>query len=303
MAGGKTDKKGMPQFASFGFFMWQWYGFTYHKTGINMNLQEKYALLQSNLKKLGSVVIAFSGGVDSTFLLKAAFDVLGDKVLAVTARSSTYPEREYKEAVAFTEKYGIPHKIIVSEELEVDGFSENPVNRCYLCKNELFDKILVIAKEKGIPYIAEGSNQDDLSDYRPGLKAISEHGVVSPLRQAELTKGEIRSLSKELNLPTWNKPAFACLSSRFPYGQQITKEKLEMVDKAEQLLLDKGFRQVRVRHHGEIARIEVGQDEIQKFFNLELITEIQESFKAFGFPYTALDLKGYRMGSMNETLA
>ncbi|WP_184090095.1 ATP-dependent sacrificial sulfur transferase LarE [Anaerocolumna cellulosilytica] len=268
-----------------------------------MDLQEKYALLQSNLKQLESVAIAFSGGVDSTFLLKAAYDALGDKVLAVTARSSTYPEREYKEAVAFTQKHGIPHEIIVSEELEVDGFSKNPVNRCYLCKNELFDKILDIAKEKGISYVAEGSNQDDLSDYRPGLQAIKEHGVVSPLRQAGLTKNEIRSLSKELDLPTWNKPAFACLSSRFPYGQEITKEKLEMVDKAEQLLLDKGFRQIRVRHHGEIARIEVGQEEITKFFDLELMKEIQERFKTFGFPYTALDLKGYRMGSMNETLA
>ena len=267
-----------------------------------MELHEKFEVLKKNLSSLDSLCIAFSGGVDSTFLLKAAFDVLGDKVLAITARSSTYPEREFKEAVAFTQKYGIPHEVIYSEELDVDGFSDNPVNRCYLCKNELFDKIIDIAVANGITSIAEGSNMDDLGDYRPGLQAVSEHKVLSPLRAAELTKDEIRALSKEMDLPTWNKPAFACLSSRFPYGQKITREKLEMVDKAEQFLLDHGFRQVRVRHHGEIARIEVGQPEMEKFFNVDLMKEVQENFKKFGFSYTALDLKGYRTGSMNETL-
>lgn len=267
-----------------------------------MNINEKYDLLKKNISELGSVVIAFSGGVDSTFLLKTAFDVLGENVLAVTARSSTYPEREYKEAKEFTTQYGIPHEIIVSEELEVEGFSKNPVNRCYLCKNELFEKINQIALDKGIPFVLEGSNHDDLSDYRPGLVAISEHKVLSPLRAVGLTKSEIRILSKEHNIPTWDKPAFACLSSRFPYGQEITKEKLEMVDKAEQLLLDEGFRQVRVRHHGDIARIEVGESEIVKFFNTDFMHSVQERFKKFGFAYTALDLKGYRMGSMNETL-
>lgn len=267
-----------------------------------MEMKEKYELLKKNLSELGSVVIAFSGGVDSTFLLKTAFDVLGQNVLAVTARSSTYPEREYKEAKEFCEKYGIPHEVIISEELDVDGFSKNPVNRCYLCKNELFEKINQIALERGIPFVLEGSNHDDLSDYRPGLVAITEHKVISPLRAAGLTKNEIRILSKENDIPTWNKPAFACLSSRFPYGQEITREKLEMVDKAEQLLLDEGFRQVRVRHHGEIARIEVGESEITKFFDVEFMHSIQERFKKIGFFYTALDLKGYRMGSMNETL-
>lgn len=267
-----------------------------------MNLHEKYELLKSDLLKLESIVVAFSGGVDSTFLLKTAYDVLGENVLAVTARSSTYPERELKEAKDFTEKYGIPHEIIVSEELEVAGFSENPVNRCYLCKNELFAKIKEIALKHGIQHIAEGSNYDDLSDYRPGLKAVSEHGIISPLREVGLTKEEIRILSKEQNIPTWNKPAFACLSSRFPYGQKITKEKLEMVDQAEQFLIDKGFRQVRVRHHGDIARIEVSQEEIQKFFDVNFIKTVNDNFKKIGFSYTALDLKGYRMGSMNETI-
>lgn len=267
-----------------------------------MDLHEKFEVLKKNLSALDSLCVAFSGGVDSTFLLKAAFDVLGDKVLAITARSSTYPEREFKEAVEFTRANGIPHEVIESEELDVDGFADNPVNRCYLCKNELFEKIGDIASQRGIHYIAEGSNMDDLGDYRPGLVAVSEHKVLSPLREAELTKEEIRILSRELGLPTWNKPAFACLSSRFPYGQKITREKLRMVDNAEQFLLDLGFRQVRVRHHGEIARIEVGQTEMEKFFNLELMKEVQENFKKFGFSYTALDLKGYRTGSMNETL-
>ncbi|MGB8450729.1 MAG: ATP-dependent sacrificial sulfur transferase LarE [Anaerocolumna sp.] len=267
-----------------------------------MDIYEKYDLLKENLRNLERVAVAFSGGVDSTFLLKTAYDVLGTNVLAVTARSSTYPEREYREAKEFTEKHGIPHEIIISEELEVDGFSDNPVNRCYLCKNELFEKISGIAYQHGILHVAEGSNHDDLSDYRPGLKAISEHGVVSPLRTAELTKEEIRILSKESGLPTWNKQSFACLSSRFPYGQKITREKLEMVDKAEQLLLDEGFRQVRVRHHGDIARIEVSPAEIQKFFDVDFIQRISESFKKIGFSYTALDLKGYRTGSLNETL-
>lgn len=267
-----------------------------------MDIQEKYNLLKENLRNLGSVAVAFSGGVDSTFLLKVAFDVLGDNVLAVTARSSTYPEREYKEAKEFAEKHGIRHVTITSEELEVEGFADNPVNRCYLCKNELFEKIGDIAKKHGISHVAEGSNHDDLSDYRPGLQAISEHGIISPLRAAGLTKDEIRNLSKELGLPTWNKQSFACLSSRFPYGHKITKEKLKQVDKAEQLLLDEGFRQVRVRHHGDIARIEVSPAEMQKFFDVNYMQYISDCFKKFGFPYTALDLKGYRTGSMNETL-
>lgn len=268
-----------------------------------MNFDEKYELLKNDLKSLGSVVVAFSGGVDSTFLLKTAFDVIGDKVIAVTARSSTYPEREYKEAKEFTEKYGIKHIVIVSEELDVDGFSDNPINRCYLCKNELFHKIRDIANKNGIDHVAEGSNYDDLSDYRPGLKAVSEHKVISPLRRVQLTKEEIRLLSRDHNITTWNKPSFACLSSRFPYGHKITKEKLEMVDKAEQFLIDQGFCQIRVRHHGEIARIEVSLYEIEKFFDTKLMQVIYDKFKEIGFNYTALDLKGYRTGSMNETLS
>jgi len=266
------------------------------------DLYEKFNRLKENLKEMGSAVVAFSGGVDSTFLLKVAHNVLGDNVTAITARSSTYPEREYREAVEFTSSNNIKHITIVSEELEIEGFSENPTNRCYFCKHELFSKIGKYAKENGIKFVLDGSNADDLGDYRPGLKAINELGVVSPLKDVGLTKEEIRILSRELGLKTWDKPAFACLSSRFPYGQKITREKLEMVDRAEQYLLDLGFRQVRVRHHGDIARIEVAAHERKKFFDEQLMDKVSEEFKKIGFTYTALDLKGYRIGSMNETL-
>jgi len=268
-----------------------------------MELKEKMELLKTNLRKLESLAVAFSGGVDSTFLLKAAHDILGDRTVAVTARSSTYPEREFREACEFTSQHGIRHIVIESEELEIEGFSDNPVNRCYFCKHELFEKIAEVAAQNGIRYMADGSNLDDLGDYRPGLQAVKELGVVSPLREAGMTKEDIRYLSREMGLPTWNKQAFACLSSRFPYGQKITREKLAMVDKAEQFLLDLGFRQVRVRHHGDIARIEVSAEERKRFFDTGLMDQVNDRFKEIGFSYTALDLKGYRTGSMNETLS
>jgi uncharacterized protein len=227
---------------------------------------------------------------------------LGDKAIAVTARSCSFPKRELEEAKAFCEKEGIKHFICNSEELEIEGFSQNPPNRCYLCKRELFEKIIDIAKENNIAYVAEGSNMDDNGDYRPGLIAVAELEVKSPLRAANLSKSEIRILSKELGLPTWDKQSFACLSSRFVYGESITEEKLNMVDKAEQLLLDMGFHQIRVRIHDKLARIEVLPEEFEKLIEKEIREEIVTKFKSYGFTYVSMDLAGYRMGSMNETL-
>lgn len=266
------------------------------------SLQEKYNDLKEYIKSLESVAVAFSSGVDSTFLLKVAHEVLGDKVLAVTARSCSFPERELKEALAFTAANGIAHRVVDSEELDIEGFCENPVNRCYLCKHELFTKIKAIAEEEGLREVAEGSNMDDTGDYRPGLEAVRELGVKSPLRHAGLYKEEIRQLSRELGLPTWEKQSFACLSSRFPYGERITAEKLKMVDEAEQLLLDLGFRQVRVRHHDTLARIEIGEDQFPMIMEKEIRSRIYARFREIGFIYVSLDIAGYRTGSMNETL-
>jgi uncharacterized protein len=263
---------------------------------------DKYEDLKRYLTELGSVAIAFSGGVDSTFLLKTAHDVLGDKTIAVTARSCSFPERELNEAKAFCLSEGIAHVICDSEELEIDGFSQNPVNRCYLCKNELFEKIWAVARENGMQHVAEGSNTDDEGDYRPGLAAVREQGVKSPLRHAGLSKEEIRGLSRELGLKTWDKQPFACLSSRFPYGENITPERLGMVDRAEQFLLDMGLRRLRVRHHGTIARIETDEDGFRALFDQNVRARVHSEFRAIGFTYVALDLLGYRTGSMNETL-
>ena len=263
---------------------------------------QKLEKLKEYLLSLESVAVAFSGGVDSTFLLKVAHDTLGDNAIAITAESASFPKREKLEAEEFCKKENIKHIFVKSEELKIEGFRHNPTNRCYLCKSQLYKEIRKETDALGIKNIAEGSNTDDEGDYRPGMQAIKEQGIKSPLRFVELSKDDIRILSKEMGLPTWKKPSFACLASRFVYGEEITEEKLNMVDKAEQLLLDLGFEQVRCRIHGKIARIEIASSEFEKIIKPEIRNKIYNEYKKLGFSYVSLDLKGYRTGSMNEVL-
>ncbi len=267
-----------------------------------MDTNAKYRDLLRRLKNLGSAAVAFSGGVDSTFLMAIAHQALGDRAVAVTARSLSFPKRELDLAGEFCAKNGILHIMVDSEELNIEGFSKNPTNRCYLCKFELFSKIREIAEQQGLASVIEGANADDAGDYRPGMKAATELGVISPLKEVGLTKTEIRALSREMGLATWDKPSFACLSSRFPYGENITPEKLHMIDSAEQFLLDLGIRQVRVRCHGSLARIETDEDGFSVLLDRGNREKVHQQFRQIGFTYIALDLIGYRTGSMNETL-
>lgn len=267
-------------------------------------LKEKYDKLKDDLAAMGSAAAAFSGGVDSTFLLFAAKEALGDNVIAVTAASYLFPARELGEAKAFCAELGIKQIIVPARELEIEGFAQNPVNRCYLCKKDLFGKIKKTAEEQGMNAVAEGSNLDDTGDYRPGLAAIDELGIRSPLRETGFTKAEIRALSAVLGLPAKDKPSFACLASRFPYGETISEEKLGMVDRAEQYLLELGFRQFRVRiHGGNLARIELLPEEFDRFMRDEVRVPVCERLRELGFAYVSLDLQGYRTGSLNETIA
>lgn len=275
---------------------------TENKLQISPETEKKMEFLEEYLGKLGSIAVAFSSGVDSTFLLKTAHRVLGDKVIAVTAQSDSFPKRELEEARAFCQKEGIHQIIFESKELELEGFCQNPPNRCYLCKRAFLEKVKEIAGENGRNYVVEGSNVDDEGDYRPGMQAVAELKIKSPLREARLTKGEIRLLSRKLGLDTWEKPSFACLSSRFPYGETITKEKLAMVEQGEQLLLELGFSQFRVRIHARMARIEVLPEDFSKLIQAEIRNQIIEEFRKYGFTYVAMDLVGYRTGSMNEVL-
>ena len=255
------------------------------------------------LEGLGSVAIGYSGGVDSTLLLKVATDVLDTRALAMIGKSETYPTAEYEEAVRLAKSFGARYVEVTTEETDVLKFQENPPDRCYFCKTELFSKLAAIAEQEGIPWIADGTITDDVGDFRPGMRAKTEKNVRSPLLEAELSKNEVREISRHLGLPTWDKPSFACLSSRFPYGFGITKENLTKVDQAESYLRGAGFKYFRVRHHDEkTARIEVGVEELQRLLDSDLRLSIVGRLKELGFTYVTLDLQGYRTGSMNEVL-
>lgn len=262
---------------------------------------DKYEALIQYLKKLERVVLAFSGGVDSTFLLRAAKEALGDNLKAVTILSPYIPKWEIEEAKELVRELGVDYEII--EAPLIDEIKFNPENRCYLCKKAVFSMIEALAHREGFHYVIDGTNFDDIHDYRPGLKALAELNVKSPLLDCQLTKAEIRAFSRELGLPTWDKPPYACLLTRIPYGNELHVEDFEKIEKAEKYMMDIGFRAIRVRCHGSIARIEVDRNDRSRLFDENLLDQISAKLKEFGFKYVSLDLEGYRTGSLNETLA
>ena len=268
-----------------------------------MKTGEKLANLKALLLEMGEVTVAYSGGVDSTFLLKVATDTLKDKSMGVLAVSPTFPSREYERAIKVAESFGASIRIIDTNELEDDNFVSNPVNRCYFCKSELFDSIAKMAEDQRFRNFVDGSNHDDLGDHRPGMKALKERNVRSPLQEAGLTKKEIRDLSREFGLPTWDKDALACLSSRFPYGESINREKLRMVDKAENFLADQGFRNIRARHQGETVNIEVDPLQIPQLLDSRTRKVVEEYLTSIGYKHIHIDPEGYRRGKLNDALA
>ena len=265
-----------------------------------MEINQKLDNLRSRLLELEKVAIAYSGGVDSNFLLKVAKDTLGDKVIAVTLKAMIHSDREIEEAINYAKEFDVKHIVVNIDNFKVEKFIENNSDRCYHCKREVFKTVKEVASNHNIKYILDGTNLDDLGDFRPGLKALEELNIISPLKECGLTKDDIRKLSKEMNLNTHNKPAFACLATRIPYGTKISKDLLKKIEKSEEYLVSMGFKQFRVRSHNDIARIEVGKDEIHKFFNEDLLNKTDNKLKEIGFKYVTLDMAGYEMGSMNK---
>jgi uncharacterized protein len=268
-----------------------------------MVIEQKLDRLKALLRDMHSGVLAYSGGVDSSLLLKAASEVLGPRLIAVTAVSETYTPDELDTAKAFAHSLGVRHRILHTTELSSEEFVQNSPDRCYFCKKELFGKLRQVADTEGIPFILDGSNADDLNDYRPGAKAAKEFSVRSPLREAGFSKSDVRACARLLNLPVWDKPSLACLSSRVPYGTRITPEILQTVHSAEDRLRLLGFRQVRVRHHGDTARIEVQRSDFERMLTGDRAGQLVAALKKLGYTYVCLDLEGYRTGSMNEGMA
>jgi pyridinium-3,5-biscarboxylic acid mononucleotide sulfurtransferase len=266
-------------------------------------LDSKLRRLRAVIEPLGSVMVAFSGGVDSTFVLRIAYEMLGDGVLALTTTSPTMPSEDRRSALEMARLIGARHLVIESDELAIPGYAGNPLNRCYLCKTNLFTVCEAKASELGFDVIVDGLNLDDLRDYRPGIQAATEKRVRHPLVEAKMTKADIRALSRSLGLPTWDRPASPCLSSRFPYGTRITPEGLRQVEQGEHLLHAMGFTIARVRYHGELARIEVEADSIERLVRPEIREPLERELKKLGFRFVTIDLKGFRSGSLNEGIA
>lgn len=273
------------------------------QTGIDDGLRLREAALYARLRSFSSLIVAYSGGVDSAYLAWAAVQTLGDRALSVTADSASYPERHRTMALTIARDFGLSHEIIQTQELERPEYRANAPDRCYYCKNELFTQLSRLAIERGFAAVVDGSNADDRGDYRPGRRAAREFGVVSPLDEAGLSKADVRALSRAARLPTWDEPASACLSSRIPYYSEVTEEKLKVIEQAEAAIRALGFRILRVRHHGDVARLEVARPEMPRLLEPEIARSIDASLRALGFRFVTVDLRGYRLGSLNEGLS